>query len=312
VVQDLDSWHRWLAWGVGISVGLASPMALASKSPVEINDTAQAISVKIAHGEGNGSGILLQKQGDVYTVLTAAHVVRDLRASFKITAADDREYRPIDGSIRRYPGDVDLAVLKFRSSSAYKLAELGDSNPLKGGMEIYVAGFPTPTQVITESIFVFRRGQVTANSKRVFKYGYALLYDNDTLPGMSGGPILNAESKVVGIHGRGDRDANSGDKTGFNAGIPIARFVDISASLGISLETRVATNTPQPSSTTTADDYFVAANQSYVQGDYRGALADFNRSILLNPQLAQVYFSQGVRRYFKMGAASRRRAKTNP
>jgi S1-C subfamily serine protease len=311
VVRDRYS-NSWLAWGVGISVGLVQPIALAGKSPMEIYDAAQDISVKIANREGNGSGILLQKQGDVYTVLTAAHVVRDPRASFKITTPDDQEYRPIEGSIRRYQGDVDLAVLKFRSSFPYKLAELGDSNLLKGGMDLYVAGFPIPTQVITESIFVFRRGQVTANSKRVFKYGYALLYDNDTLPGMSGGPILNAESKVVGVHGRGDRDANSGDKTGFNAGIPIARFVDISASLGVKLETNVATNTPKPSSTTTADDYFVAANQSYVQGDYRGALADFNRSILLNPQLAQVYFSQGVRRYFKMGKGSRQRAKTNP
>jgi S1-C subfamily serine protease len=298
--------YSWLAWGAGITVGLVQPEVWA-KSPVEINDAAQAISVKISNSGGNGSGILLQQQGDVYTVLTVAHVVQDPRANFKITTPDDREHRPIDGSVRRYKGDVDLAVLKFRSSSTYKLAELGDSNPLKGGMELYVAGFPTPTKVITESIFVFRRGQVTANSKRAFKYGYALLYDNDTLPGMSGGPVLNAEAKVVGVHGRGDRDATSGDKTGFNAGIPIARFVDIAASLGVNLATNVATT--KPSDTPTADDYFVSANQSYVQGDYRSALADFNRSILLNPQLAQYYISQGVRRYFKM---NRQGAKKNP
>jgi hypothetical protein len=44
-------------------------------------------------------------------------------------------------------------------------------------------------------------GQVTANRKRVFKDSYALLYSNDTLPGMSGGPVLNSEGKVVGSHG---------------------------------------------------------------------------------------------------------------
>jgi hypothetical protein len=60
----------WLAWGVGVSVALVQPVALA-KSAVEVNDIAQAIAVKIATTDGNGSGILLQRQGDVYTVVTS-------------------------------------------------------------------------------------------------------------------------------------------------------------------------------------------------------------------------------------------------
>ena len=66
----------WLAWGVGISVALVQPAVLA-KSATEVNDIAQAIAVKIAIGNENGSGILLQRQGNVYTVLTAAHVVKN-------------------------------------------------------------------------------------------------------------------------------------------------------------------------------------------------------------------------------------------
>jgi tetratricopeptide (TPR) repeat protein len=280
----------WLAWGVGISVILVQPVALA-KTAVQVNDVAQAITVKISASTSSGSGILLQRQGDVYTVLTVAHVVKDLGANFAITAPDGKVYKPIGGSIRRYKGDVDLAVLRFSSVGTYKLAELGNSNQLKGGMDLYVAGFPAPTQVITQSVFVFRRGQVAANSKKVFKNGYALLYDNDTLPGMSGGPILDAEGKVVGVHGKGDREEESGAKTGFNSGILIARFADLAASLGINLGTTVARTGQNPNPV--ADDYFVSAKQKNEQGNYRGALADYNQAIALNPKSYKAYTNRG-------------------
>jgi Tfp pilus assembly protein PilF/V8-like Glu-specific endopeptidase len=290
-----DDRFSWLAWGVGISVALVQPAVLA-KSATEVNDIAQAISVKISTTNGNGSGILLQKQGDVYTILTAAHVVKNGRASYTITTPDGRTYPPIANSIRRYQGDVDLAVLKFRSSATYKLAELGDSNVLKGGMNIYVAGFPAPTKVITESVFVFREGKVSANSKRAFKDGYSLLYSNNTLSGMSGGPVLNEAGQVVGIHGKGDRD--QGIKTEFNAGIPIARFADIAGGLGVETGTSLARTVQSP--TLTADDYFVSAYQKNEQGNYQGALTDYNQAIALNPNNAGAYNNRGNLKYQKL------------
>jgi tetratricopeptide (TPR) repeat protein/V8-like Glu-specific endopeptidase len=283
--------------GVVAAVALVQSAVLA-KSATEVNDIAQAIAVKIATTSGNGSGILLQKQGDVYTILTAAHVVKNERASYTITTPDGRTYQPIANSIRRYQGDVDLAVLKFRSSATYKLAELGDSNVLKGGMDLYVAGFPAPTQVITESVFVFREGKVTANSKRAFKNGYGLLYSNDTLPGMSGGPVLNEAGQVVGIHGRGDREQESRAKTGFNAGIPIARFADIASGLGVETGTSIARTVQSP--TLTADDYFLSAKQKNEQGNYQGALTDYNQAISLNPTYVFAYNNRGNLKHEKL------------
>jgi tetratricopeptide (TPR) repeat protein/V8-like Glu-specific endopeptidase len=283
--------------GVVAAVALVQSAVLA-KSPTEVNDIAQAITVKIATTSGNGSGILLQKQGDVYTILTAAHVVKNERASYTITTPDGRTYQPIANSIRRYQGDVDLAVLKFRSSATYKLAELGDSNVLKGGMNLYVAGFPAPTQVITESVFVFREGKVTANSKRAFKNGYGLLYSNDTLPGMSGGPVLDEAGKVVGIHGKGDREQESRAKTGFNAGIPIARFADIAGGLGVETGTSITRTVQSP--TLTADDYFVSAYQKYEHGNYQEALIDYNQVIALNPNYAEAHYNRGILKYEKL------------
>jgi Trypsin-like peptidase domain/TPR repeat len=268
-----------------------------AKSATEINKIAEAITVRIAVEKGNGSGILLQKDGDIYTVLTAAHVVKGESAGqLTVTTADDKQYKPIE--VRRYQGDVDLAIVRFRSAGSYQLAELGDSNKLAGGMDIYVAGFPAPTRVITEPVFVFRRGQVVANSKRVFKDGYALLYDNSTLPGMSGGPILDEAGKVVAIHGKGDREQGTDVKTGYNAGIPIARFADIASGLGVNTGTTVARTVQIP--TLTADDYFVSARQKNKKGDYQGALVDYSQSISLKPDYALAYYNRGSLKYEKL------------
>jgi tetratricopeptide (TPR) repeat protein len=278
-----------LAVATGIPRAAVVKPTQIAKSAAEINKLARAITVKIGNGRFQGSGILLQQQGDVYTVLTAAHVVKG--SLYNVITPDDQNHRVFGSSIRRYAGDVDLAVLTFRSNRRYTVAQLGNSNTLAGGVDIYVAGFPTPTQTITQSVFAFREGKVTANSKKVFEKGYSLVYSNETLPGMSGGPVLDSEGKVVGVHGRGDRDENSGVKTGYNLAIPIARFADIAQSLGVTVSAGVARTTV--GSSLTADDYLVAGEQKQRNGDNSGALADYNKAILLDPNYAEAYLLRG-------------------
>jgi tetratricopeptide (TPR) repeat protein len=289
---------RWLPTAVSMlmTVALVQNVAVAKSAP-EINQIAQAITVRIAVDKGNGSGLLLQKDEDIYTVLTAAHVLSEATVEqLTITTADDVPHKVIE--IRKYQGDVDLAIVKFRSAASYQLAELGDSSRLAGGMNLYAAGFPAPTKVITASVFVFQPGQVVANSKVVFADGYALLYNNPTLPGMSGGPILDETGKVVAIHGKGDRKEGTDIPTGFNAGIPVARFADIASKLGVGTITAVASSVQ--SLILNPDDYFVSAYQKYAKRDYQGALADLNQSIALRPDYALAYHNRGVIKYWKL------------
>jgi tetratricopeptide (TPR) repeat protein len=281
--------------GIGATIALVQPNVAVAKSSVEIAETAKAITVFISEPNSVGSGVILQHQGDVYTVLTAAHVVKN-KASYKITTPDDRSYEVISSSIRRAPGSIDLAVVKFKSTAKYPTAKLGNCNVLKSGMDLYVGGFPGTSRAITESVFVFREGKVSANSNKTFENGYSLIYSNDTLPGMSGGAVLNSDGELVAIHGRGDkqrlRNGEFGEKNGFNLGIPVNRFAAVASNMGVGLSGKVL---PIPTNTElNADDYFVAVGQKYKKGDIKGALTDMNQVIAINPKYTNAYLLRGV------------------
>jgi tetratricopeptide (TPR) repeat protein len=286
--------------GVAATIPLVQSVAYA-KSPIEIAETAKSITVLITESNSVGSGVILQRQGDIYTILTAAHVVKN-KVSYKITTSDDRSYEVISSSIRRAPGSIDLAVIKFKSTAKYPIAKLGNCNILKSGMDLYVAGFPGSSGAITESILVVREGRVSANSNKTFENGYSLVYSNDTLPGMSGGAVLNSDGELVAIHGRGDRerlgDGKFGAKNGFNLGIPVNRFATVASNMGIALSGQVA---PIPTGTAPkADDYLVSGVQKAEKGDYRSALSDFNKAIDLKPKYAEAYSRRGTLKYINL------------
>jgi Trypsin-like peptidase domain len=110
-------------------------------------------------------------------------------------------------------------------------AKIGNSDEASEGSTAYVAGFPQATPAISNSIYLFTEGKIAANASQPLQDGYALVYSNNTLPGMSGGPVLNENGELIGIHGKGDlfigeSQASSINpeilvKTGFNLGIPI-------------------------------------------------------------------------------------------
>jgi tetratricopeptide (TPR) repeat protein len=283
-----------------LAVGQSSPVKYgnksATKSATVVGKIAKEISVYIetTDAKNAGSGIILHRQGDLYTVLTVAHVVRRGK-SFQFTTPDGQVHQSIENSVRQASDSLDLATVQFRvqfrSKKSYSVAKLGSSQSLSAGMEIYVAGFPAQTTTISSGVLNFTKGAITANANKANSQGYSLIYNNATLPGMSGGPVLNERGEVVAVHGQGDR-APDGQKTGFNLGIVIEKCHPFADEIISVKQLPVLTNRNPKS-----DDYFLAASESYDAGNYPQAAANYDKAIKLNPQYADAYNNRGNLRY---------------
>ncbi len=276
--------------GVAVTIPLVQTVAVA-KTSVEVGQIAKNITVLITNSSGNGSGVIIKHEGDIYTVLTASHVVSK-KVDYKITAPDNRQYEVISSSIITAPGDIDLAVIKFRATTNYSTAKLGNCNLLKDGMEIYVVGFAGKDKAISTPTRLFKRGMVEANATQVQSHGYSLVYDSFTLSGMSGGGVLNTNGELVAIHGEGDT-YKKGENNNTNLGISINSFGMVASRMGINLKGQVA-EIPN-NNTLTADDYYTSGLQKFNLSpkDYGGALADFNHAIQINPNFAPAYIARG-------------------
>lgn len=301
----MNYFHRLSAAILGVNVALVQIQPVQALTESEVSKVAQGVTVLIQNVQNSkeaGSGVIIKRDGELYTVLTAHHVV-DKSSSYKLMTPDAKLYLMVQGSIQVFPG-VDLALVTFKSSESYSVAKMGDSTQSRLGSASFVAGFPVVTEVRSEPTFYFTPGEIAANASRPLKDGYSIAYNNATLPGMSGGPVLNAEGELIGIHGRteaAERLQNSQVsqdiyvlKTELNYAIPINTFL----SLAPQVNSTLAFKTPSSSvpSAPKADDFFLQAEGKSKKGDLKGATADLDQTIRLDPKYAIAYNNRGVTR----------------
>jgi S1-C subfamily serine protease len=183
-----------------IPINVSAPVASVSPklSPEQLSQLAKSVTVKVLSGETWGSGILIQRQGEVYQVLTNEHVLTPgYGKQYRVQTPDGQLYRATVSRKIKF-NDNDLGLLQFRSGrQAYELASLGESSTVAKGNEVFAGGFP-----IKAKGFFFSAGQVSLLLDKPLNGGYQIGYTNDIQNGMSGGPLLNQHGKVVGINGR--------------------------------------------------------------------------------------------------------------
>jgi tetratricopeptide (TPR) repeat protein len=311
--------------GAVVAVVGFAPGVLA-KSPAEIEQIAKSVSVKVLTGEG--SGTIVHRQGDLYTIITNSHVVCMVKevctepkvySNLKLKAPDGRVYQVARSGIKLLRDGtgqpLDLAIVRFRSNQSYQVAQVADPDSLKIGDKVYTAGFPTDIN------WLFGKGEALAAVRRRLigdQGGYTVIYDAPTLPGMSGGGAFDQQGRLVAIHGVGDRYTDNtlttiadsdelsssllsnitGTKIGFNRGIAVSLASQGLAAQGILLGSKPTLNQSPASTATKADEFFVAGLNKLVkpgrnpeQGK-REAIKQFDRAISLNPQYTVAYFAR--------------------
>jgi WD40 repeat protein len=169
----------------------------AQLTETEIEQIATKITVRIDGEDRGGTGVIVEKKGDTYYVLTNWHVV-DKAGDYQIITPDGKQHPVYYNLIKQLPG-IDLAIAPFYSTKNYPIAQLGNAAEIEEGKTVYVAGWPRSGGSLQQRIFISSSGIITGRQQP--RNGYSLLYDNLVRAGMSGGPVLDEEGRLIGING---------------------------------------------------------------------------------------------------------------
>jgi tetratricopeptide (TPR) repeat protein/S1-C subfamily serine protease len=290
---------RQMNWGVPIQKILAEvqpAIATAYKLPRSSNNSdiktvkftgwlstleskTKQITVRIDNlsKQSNGSGVIIAKKGNIYTVLTANHVVcekvllnpdcQDFK--YSVLTHDGQQYL-VKPSLIYHRKDIDLAVLQFESNTAYPVATLANYSP-QDRAYIFTAGYPQKSLSQKAEwlfsggrIFNKEEGFISVTSYKLvdgvsfgltqstFIGGNDLVYTNLTFEGMSGGPVVDIQGRVIGIHSLAEGVVNTKkDKIqlGNSLGIPIGTALIVFKNIpefNLSSESSLDSTAPQP------------------------------------------------------------------
>jgi serine protease Do len=161
---------------------------------------------------GSGTGFFINENGDI---ATCSHVVEEAISVFICLPSFGQQRFKVN--VVGICPESDIALLRLTPESlTFIRKELGhvpylqlsDSNDIHGGEEILVLGYPLGDKELKATV-----GILSAHLNR------SLQYDVATNPGNSGGPVFNKKGMIVGIHSRGNKNAQ-----GTNFAVPINIF----------------------------------------------------------------------------------------
>ncbi|BAZ90315.1 tetratricopeptide repeat protein [Raphidiopsis curvata NIES-932] len=321
-----------------------------------IESKVRQFTVRIDGSGNNGSGVIIAREGNTYTVLTSAHVL--CKIPRKISSNRENQYKcanknytlvtasgekyPLDNSSIKLLEGVDIATVKFNSGENHPVATLANY-PVENHQYVFTIGDPKVGQTPR-----FTVGQIFSKEDRLLALtstgqelkdidyttiedanlgkDYELFYTSITTGGMSGGPVVDSQGRVIAIHGKpegqvvmeettegGDVSIGNRVQLGYIRGIPISTFLSIVPQLNTRVD-RVE-NTPAPElksrqiesirkvialvnasmGKASAIEWIERGNQLWLLGRYQEAVRAFENAIERKPVFIHLaYYGKGL------------------
>jgi putative serine protease PepD len=168
---------------------------------VEIAKRVLPATVMIQVDRATGSGFLIDREG---RIVTNNHVVAGAAdgTRIRVVFSDGRRVNAV--LVGRSPS-YDIAVIKTSGVGSVQPLELGDSNEVQVGEPVLAVGSPLGLAgTVTEGIVSARNRPVvvteTSDADAPSAYINALQTDAPINPGSSGGPLVDAAGRVIGVN----------------------------------------------------------------------------------------------------------------
>jgi S1-C subfamily serine protease len=173
-----------------------------SSSPVGTGVVTVQTNLRFANASAAGTGMVLTSSGQV---LTNNHVIRGA-TTIRVTVPSTGRTYP--ARVLGYSLAADVAVLKLQGASGLRTVTLGDSSTVRVGQAATAVGNSGGTGTLTSTV-----GTITAVGRTITvrddqgataRLTGLIGTDAFLQPGDSGGPLLNADGKVIGMNTAAD------------------------------------------------------------------------------------------------------------
>ena len=176
------------------------------------------IQAQGSSGAATGSGFVIDDDGHI---LTNAHVVQDAE-QIQVKIGDDEDAR--DAKLIGMDPSSDVALLDVSEDGDLTPLELGDSDSVSVGDPVVAIGNPFGLdRTVTSGIVSAKQRQIQAPNG--FSISDVIQTDAAVNPGNSGGPLLDANGRVIGINSQIATDSGGNDGVAFAVPIETAKDV---------------------------------------------------------------------------------------
>ncbi len=146
----------------------------------------------VSEGRGNGSGSVIDNNGNI---LTNYHVIEGAQ-KLSVSFGGDKTYpaRVVGGD-----PDTDLAVIKIDPPAGLTVVQFGDSDKLTVGQKVLAIGNPFGLdRTLTTGVISGLQRPIRARNGRPIDA--AIQTDASINPGNSGGPLLDKFGRMIGVN----------------------------------------------------------------------------------------------------------------